>query len=61
MRESKVAIIGSILWAAAYIASAFVFRHRAVGDWIEGILLAGWIVFISCRPGRRRGGESGSS
>jgi len=51
-------MIGSILWAAAYIASAFVFRHQAVGDWVEGVLLVGWIVFISCRTGMRRSGET---
>ena len=55
MKESKVAILGSILWAIAYIASAFVFRGQALGDWIEGALLAGWVVFISLRSGRGRG------
>jgi hypothetical protein len=58
MKESSVTMIGSILWAAAYIASAFVFRHQAVGDWVEGVLLVGWIVFISCRTGMRRSGET---
>jgi len=58
VRESSVTIAGSIVWAAAYIASAFVFRHQAVGDWVEGALLAGWIVFVSCRAGMRRSGET---
>ena len=32
MKESSVTMIGSILWAAAYIASAFVFRHQRRSD-----------------------------
>ena len=55
MKESSVVILGSILWAIAYIASAVVFRRQALGDWIEGALLAGWICFISYRAGRGRG------
>jgi hypothetical protein len=56
MKESSVAILGSILWAFAYIASAFLFRGRALGDWIEGILLAGWwVFFISYYAGRGSG------
>jgi hypothetical protein len=54
MKESSVAILGSILWAIAYIASAIVFRGRALGDWIEGALLAGWVFFIAYRAGRGR-------
>jgi hypothetical protein len=55
MKESSVAILGSLLWAIAYIASAVVFRGQARGDWVEGALLAGWIFFISYRAGRGRG------
>jgi len=40
-------LIGAILWAAAIILSATVLRGRALGDWIEGLLLAGWIVYFS--------------
>ena len=55
MKESSIAILGSILWAIAFIASAVVFRGQALGDWIEGALLAGWVFFISYRAGRGRG------
>jgi len=56
MKESSLGILGSILWAIAYIASAFLFKGRALGNWIEGTLLAGWwIFFISYYAGRGSG------
>lgn len=47
MTAARVMLIGAVLWALAFILSAFVFRGRAVGDWVEGILLVSWIVFFS--------------
>lgn len=46
MTAIRVMLIGAILWALAFILSAIVLRGRALGDWIEGLLLAGWIVFF---------------
>jgi hypothetical protein len=40
-------LVGAILWALAFILSSVVLRGRVLGDWIEGLLLAGWIVFFS--------------
>jgi hypothetical protein len=45
-------LIGSCLWALAFILSAFVFRGRVVGDWVEGLLLVGWIVFFAMWAGK---------
>ena len=47
MTSRRVILVGAILWALAFILSAAVLRGRVVGDWIEGILLVGWIVFSS--------------
>jgi len=47
MTAVRVTLIGSILWALAFILSAIVLRGCALGDWIEGVLLVGWIVFSS--------------
>jgi hypothetical protein len=47
MTAVRVMLIGAVLWALAFILSAWVFRGRAVGEWIEGALLVGWIVFFS--------------
>ena len=52
MTAVRVMLIGSILWALAFILSAIVLRGRALGDWIEGVLLVGWIVFGSYWAGK---------
>jgi len=57
MTNKRVLIIGAILWASAFIVSAFVLRGRVLGDWIEGMFLVGWIVFSSfwaARPGNAK-------
>ncbi len=53
----KVTILGAALWAGAFIASAVLFRGRSVGDWIEGLLLAGWIAFLPWRAARGSAGK----
>jgi len=58
MTPNRVMLIGSILWALAFILSAFVFRGRVVGDWIEGLLLVGWIVYFSMWAGKAGRGRS---
>jgi hypothetical protein len=58
VKESTVTILGAVIWAAAFIASAAWFKGQSRGDWIEGALLVVWIVFVSCRAARgpRAGG-----
>ena len=46
MRTTRTLLIGSFLWALAFIVAAFVFRGRAVGTWIEGLLFVGWTVYF---------------
>jgi hypothetical protein len=58
MTPNRVMLIGSILWALAFILSAFVFRERVLGDWIEGVLLVVWIVFFSMWSGKAGRGRS---
>lgn len=53
MSATRVMLIGAILWAAAFILSATVFRGRALGDWVEGVLLVVWIVFFSSWAGKQ--------
>ena len=58
MTSCRVILVGAILWALAFILSAAVLRGRAIGDWIEGLLLVGWIVFYAswaAKPGRNNG------
>jgi len=43
----KVVLIGTIAWAVGFVVSAIVLKGNPIGDWIEGALLVGWIVFIS--------------
>ncbi len=43
--NAKATVIGAIAWAAGFLASAVALKGNPIGDWIEGALLAGWIVF----------------
>jgi hypothetical protein len=44
--SAKTTVLGSVAWAVGFLVSAVVLGHPS-GDWIEGALLAGWIVFVS--------------
>ena len=51
--STKATLVGALAWAAGFVVSAVFLRGNPIGDWIEGALLAGWIVFISvARPQR---------
>ena len=54
--NAKVTVIGAVAWAAGFLVSAVALRGNPIGDWVEGALLAGWIVFVSLagRPATRR-------
>ena len=52
MTAHRVMLTGAVLWALAIVLSATLFRGRALGDWIEGFLLAGWIVYFSYWAGK---------
>lgn len=57
MTARHLILVGALLWAGAFILSAALLRGRAVGDWIEGVLMVGWIVFVSiwsARPGQAK-------
>ena len=54
MTAVRVMLIGALLWALAFILSAFLLRGRVLGDWIEGFLLAGWTVFFSIWASKSR-------
>jgi len=45
--SAKAAVLGTIAWAAGFLVSAVALKGNPIGDWIEGALLAGWIVFLS--------------
>lgn len=55
MRAGGLGIAGAMLWAFAFVLSAIVLRGSAWGDWVEGALLVGWIVFLAYRAGTSRG------
>ena len=44
--SAKATVIGAIAWAVGFLASAVALKGNPIGDWIEGVLLAGWIVFV---------------
>lgn len=52
MTTTKVTLIGAAVWAAAFIGSSIAFRGQPLGDWIEGALLVGAILFLSTRAAR---------
>ena len=53
--STKATAIGAIVWAGGFLLSAVLLKGNPLGDWIEGALLAGWVVFVAlARPGARR-------
>ena len=45
--NAKANVLGALEWAAAFLASAAALKGNPIADWIEGALLAGWIVFVA--------------
>jgi hypothetical protein len=45
--SARATVIGAVAWAAGFLVSAVALKANPVGDWVEGALLAGWIVFVS--------------
>jgi hypothetical protein len=43
----KFILLGTIAWAVGFVVSAILLKGNPIGDWIEGALLVGWIIFIS--------------
>ena len=52
--NAKVTVIGALVWAVGFLASALALKGNPVVDWIEGALLAGWFVFVSLAARRER-------
>ena len=59
--KARATMIGAVVWAAGFLVSAVVLKGNPLGDWIEGALLVGWIVFVSlaARSATRREAEPG--
>lgn len=54
--KARATVIGAVVWAAGFLVSAVALKGNPIGDWVEGVLLAGWIVFVSlaARSANRR-------
>ena len=52
MTTTKVTLLGAAAWAAAFIVASIAFRGQPLGDWIEGVLFVGAIVFLAGRAAR---------
>ena len=48
--SAKATLIGTLAWAAGFLVSAVALKGNPIGDWLEGVLLAGWILFVSLAP-----------
>jgi hypothetical protein len=61
--SAKATVFGTIAWAVGFLVSAVALKGNPIGDWIEGALLAGWIVFVSLAArstaNHRRSGPTG--
>ena len=44
MSTTRTMLIGSLVWALAFLLAAYAFRGRTVGIWIQGALFVGWTV-----------------
>lgn len=49
MTTTKWTLLGSAAWAAAMLASAYAFKGQPAGDWIDSVLLFGFIFWLSTR------------
>lgn len=47
MTVARVLLFGSMVWAAAFILSAWVFRGSVVNLWIQGVLYVVWTMWFS--------------
>jgi uncharacterized membrane protein YbhN (UPF0104 family) len=45
-------LIGSLVWAFAFIATAFLFKGNSAKDWIEAGLFIGALTFLVWKPQR---------
>jgi membrane-associated phospholipid phosphatase len=45
--SGRAAVVGAVAWALGFLVSAVALRGNPIGDWIEGALLAAWIVFVA--------------
>lgn len=56
--RARATVIGAVVWAVGFLVSAVALKGNPIGDWIEGALLAGWIVFVAMasRSATRRSG-----
>jgi len=54
--KTRATVIGAVVWAVGFLVSAVALKGNPIGDWVEGALLAGWIVFVSlaARSANRR-------
>jgi ABC-type multidrug transport system permease subunit len=47
MNATRTMLIGSIVWAVVFMLSAYVFRGRPVGTYIQGVLYVVWTMCFS--------------
>jgi membrane protein DedA with SNARE-associated domain len=47
-------ILGSLVWALALVAAAYIFRGNPAKDWIESALVIGAITYLMWNYERRR-------
>jgi hypothetical protein len=45
-------IVWSLVWAFAFIATAFFFKGNPAKDWIEAALVVGALAFVVLKPQR---------
>lgn len=59
--KARTTVIGAVVWAVGFLVSAVALKGNPIGDWVEGALLAGWIMFVSLagRSATRRKAEAG--
>ena len=50
--KTKVTLLGSVAWAVAMIAAAYVFKGDRLRDWVEGALYVGFTIYLSFRVAR---------
>ena len=49
MNTTQGTLLGSLAWAAAMLAGACFLKGHPAGDWIDSVLLVGFIFWLSSR------------
>jgi hypothetical protein len=52
MNTTRATLLGAAAWAIAFLVAALVFKGDRFGDWVDGALFVGFVIYLSSRGAR---------